>query len=304
VGAAFFVAQMLLPMIVVFLLMGPMIFGGGLRIADAEQAALWRGELWFVEQTPNIDWHDLESTTTLLALERARLADLEEAGPAVPLGEIGEKDRPPALLALGDRLWVIGPDEVGYVEGGSFTRVGGARRPAGASRPFAYRGEPAVVTLGSSPALATLRVEGGEAEWSCRDLSLDLPAEAGSLRSLQAVEAGGELVLFAELCFRRPGPTNVPSVPSPHSWNCPRAQATAVRKAMPLSIGSSNDFDLTTRPPAEARSTALAAILSIQSTTVSLGSPPEHRSARNPWRGRRAMSRASSSASHRGCLAL
>jgi hypothetical protein len=71
---------------------------------------------------------------------------------------------------------------------GSFTRLSGASRPAQASRPFVYRGSPAVISLRTPPTLATLHAEGERAEWTARNLSLEMPAEAGSLRALQAVD--------------------------------------------------------------------------------------------------------------------
>lgn len=202
-GAVFFLAQFVLPMLVMFLVMVPMMLGRAIPMADLDRAVLWRGELWFVERTAQLNWRDLESSTTLAALRHVRLDDLSSAGPAVPL-DVARDDSGPALLPVGERLWLIGSDAISYYDGGVLTRLRGARRPARASRPFVLQGHPAVISLGARPTLSTLHAEGGVGEWTTRELPLSLPAEGGSLRAFQALGAGGRLYLFAELCTDEP----------------------------------------------------------------------------------------------------
>jgi uncharacterized RDD family membrane protein YckC len=197
-GTLFFLAQFLLPMLFVFLVMMPAMFLRDLKTVELDEAALWRGELWVVERSVRLNWRNPQSSTRTLGLARVRLADLSDAGPALPLEGFSETTL--ALLTIGDRLWVIGSDSVAYYQGGSLTRLP-AKRPPRASRPFGHAGQPAVVSLGTRPALATLRFDGTRAEWTSQELPLDLPAEAGGLRALQAVEAGGSLYLFAQLCI-------------------------------------------------------------------------------------------------------
>jgi uncharacterized RDD family membrane protein YckC len=202
-GAVFFLAQFVLPMLVVFLFMLPMTIGRAITTAELDQAGLWRDELWFIERTVKVNWRDPESSTSQLALRHVRLTDLSDAGSVLPL-EVTERDTAPTLLPAGDRLWLIGAQRVGYYENGTLTPLGSADRPARASRPFVYQGHPAVITLGAHPALAALHAENGRAEWSVRELALELPPEGGSLRTLQAVEASRRLYLFAELCTEEP----------------------------------------------------------------------------------------------------
>jgi uncharacterized RDD family membrane protein YckC len=202
-GAMFFLAQFLLPMLVMFLVMMPRMFGRAVSIADIDQAVLWRNELWFIERTTKLNWRDPQSSATEMALRHVRLTDLADVGPAFPL-DATATDSTPALLPTGDRLWVIASDTVRYFESGSLTRLSSARRPARASNPFVYGGRPAVISLGTAPTLATLHAEGARAEWPARALPLGLPTEGGSLRTLQAVEVGGGLYLFAELCTEAP----------------------------------------------------------------------------------------------------
>jgi uncharacterized RDD family membrane protein YckC/uncharacterized protein YndB with AHSA1/START domain len=202
-GAVFFVAQVLLPMLVMFMAMGPMMLGSELSIADLDTATLWRNELWFMERTTKVSVRDPKSSASRLTLRHVHLADLSDAGPALAL-DAAAIDSSPALLPIGDRLWVIGADTVSYYEGGALTRLGRARRPARASRPFVCQGLPAVISRGTHVQLAALHENGGKAEWTPEELPLGLASEAGSLRSLQAVEANGRLWLFAELCMEEP----------------------------------------------------------------------------------------------------
>jgi uncharacterized RDD family membrane protein YckC len=201
-GALFFFAQLVLPMLFMFLFMMPMMMGGAIATADLAEAALWRNQLWFVERTAKLNWRNPEASTTQAALKHVNLVDLEPAGPAIPLN-VGN-DASATLLSIGDRLWLIGADSVGYYEDEALVPLSGGRRPARASRPFAYQGRPAVITIGKSPTLATLAAEAGRAEWTARDFSLGLPPESGSLQALQAVEANGHLHLIAELCTEEP----------------------------------------------------------------------------------------------------
>jgi uncharacterized RDD family membrane protein YckC len=202
-GAVFFLAQFLLPMLVMFLVMMPMMFNRAASMADLDQAGLWRDELWFIERTAKVNWRDPGNSTSLSALRHVSLEDLESAGPAVPLdaSKVGSSG---SLLPVGDRLWVIEADRVSYYQRGALTRLSGAGRAARSSRPFAYQGRPAVISLGAHPSLATLQEEGARAVWIAEDLPLGLPAESGSLRTLQAVESKGGLYLFAELCTDDP----------------------------------------------------------------------------------------------------
>ncbi len=55
-GGVFFLAQVLLPMIVVFLVMMPtMMVGREISTTEIDKAALWRGELWLIARTINLE---------------------------------------------------------------------------------------------------------------------------------------------------------------------------------------------------------------------------------------------------------
>lgn len=201
-GAVFFLAQTLLPMALMFVLMVPMMFRSELSIIDLDQAVTWRDELWFTQQTVQPNWGEPEARQSRLALSRVRLADLSSAGPPVPIDD--DTGSSPALLAGTDRLWIIGASTTGYYRDGALTRLSVAERPSRPSRPFLHGGRPAVLSLGASPALATLQVEGTGARWITDELPLHLPTDQGTLRGLQGVESGGQVYLFTELCTEAP----------------------------------------------------------------------------------------------------
>ena len=73
-------------------------------------------------------------------------------------------------------------------------------RPARASRPFAYRGQPAVIVPGKRSVLAVLVAEGGAARWEPTPLVVGTPNDGAVLDEIQAVDAGAGLVLLGEFC--------------------------------------------------------------------------------------------------------
>ena len=94
------------PMAFVFLVMMPMMIGSKFATADLDQAALWHGELWFAERTRTLSFRDPQPSAPALALRHVRLTDLSDSGPQVSVG-VTPTDSTTALLATGDRLWVI-----------------------------------------------------------------------------------------------------------------------------------------------------------------------------------------------------
>ncbi len=202
-GAVFFLAQMVLPMVLVLAIMFPMMMRQELKSTDLSGAALWNDQIWYVEQASKINYGDPAASPSTLWLRHLGSADLVEAKAAVRLERFEQPGKArkdsPDLLLQGDRLWLIGAERVGYLEQGSVTDLGALHRPARASAPFVHRERPALVTHGRSPSLVTLELRGGTAEWRSESLELDLPA-CGSLRALEVVTAGGQGHLIANLC--------------------------------------------------------------------------------------------------------
>jgi uncharacterized RDD family membrane protein YckC len=198
-GAVFFLAQLVLPVVLMFLI----VFSGMMLQESAssafDRAVLWRGELWYVEAARKLKVRESGKGKTELRLRHARLTDLEQAAETVAV-DVGENEWDVALLPQGDRLWLIGESEVGYYEAGAFKKLGAARRPVRASAPFLEAGQPAVITRGRSSRLAVLRVQGTSAEWQSEPFALDPPLEEGqSVTELSVVSAAGRMYLVAEI---------------------------------------------------------------------------------------------------------
>jgi len=70
-GAVLFLAQVVLPFLVMLLVMFPMMFGA-MSVADLDQAALWRNELWFIARSARLNWRELESSSMVNAASSAR----------------------------------------------------------------------------------------------------------------------------------------------------------------------------------------------------------------------------------------
>jgi uncharacterized RDD family membrane protein YckC len=195
-GTVFFLAQMVLPAAMMFAFMMPAIFAKEFKQIDVDGAAVWRGELWLIEESTSMKGDHTETTS----LRPLSVADLQPAGPAVPIGG-ASTSASHVLLPAGDRLWVLGTDAVRYYEGGSITRLEGPGRLDRASRPFLHDGRPAVLEFGYPTTLSRLEVSGSQARWAAEELDLRLPQEAGMVHALQALEVDGRLLLFVQLCI-------------------------------------------------------------------------------------------------------
>ena len=106
-------------MLFMFLFMMPTMMRGRHRTADLDRVRSWHDELWLIERTAKVNWRDpREPRPAQTALRHVNLADLEHVGPAIPLELSARTKASLTLLALGDRLWLIGADSVGYYEHG------------------------------------------------------------------------------------------------------------------------------------------------------------------------------------------
>jgi len=140
-GAVFFLGQFLLPMAIMFLVMMPAMFMRDMKSLGLDGAALVGDDLWAVERTVKLNVRSAESPSTTLALTRVRLADLSEAGPAIPLEGVAA-DATPNLLVAGERLWVFGSSAIAYYEnfvqehGRETTKLSGGSRDVARSAYF------------------------------------------------------------------------------------------------------------------------------------------------------------------------
>src|SRR5262245_29380018 len=106
-GAVAFLCQLLLPFAFMLLFMMPATFMRDMKSLGLDEAAIMGDELLAVERTIHIDMKSSSRPDTTLALARIHLADLSDAGPALPLDAVAT-DSAPELVVARDRLWVFG----------------------------------------------------------------------------------------------------------------------------------------------------------------------------------------------------
>lgn len=198
-GAVFFLAQFLLPMVAFLLIVFPSMMLQEFRSAHLDRAVLWRGDVWYTEEVRKFSLSTPNREGATAHLRHMTLAGLAEAEDSVVIPR-SDSSSGTALLPQGDRLWLLGGGEVSYYEKGQLTNLGGGARVRHASRPFLYEGLPTVVTWGRSQAIRQLIVNGGSAEWCTKPFALDLPIpEGGSVERVEGVQVGERLYLVAEL---------------------------------------------------------------------------------------------------------
>ncbi|MFN8091956.1 MAG: RDD family protein [Vicinamibacteria bacterium] len=194
-GAGFFLLQFVLPFVLMIAIVLPLFVA--IPWGDVDEAVAWNGSIWYLEQIETLSWSGPASSRANDRLRQVRVDDLEPVGSAelAPMGE-----RRPRLLPIGDRLWIVGTERVGYYDTGGLHSIGPAARPDRASRIFAYRDRPAAIVSGKRPALVTLVVEGAAARWDSMPFVPGAPDDGGDLGEVQGVDTSEGLVLVAEFC--------------------------------------------------------------------------------------------------------
>lgn len=137
-GVLFFLAQFAVPLITM-LAMPSMMFSRVLTVRETHPShgAYWQGKVWYPEAEVGFDKTKKASASYLTAL-----SFLQQPGPqqmsAIPFES-------PWLLAGTDRLWVIGAKGVGYYKDGPLYVYPEVKTLGDISRPFLYRGLPALI---------------------------------------------------------------------------------------------------------------------------------------------------------------
>lgn len=137
-GAIFFIVQFILPPLVMMAVMPGMMFSqdSWMKEANPKRGAFWNNQIWYVE-TPLTTETATPGQTTLKRLTLEGKGDLET------VVELPIKN--PWLLADKDRIWIISSSAVGFYRNGKITIVSKEKTLGDISRPFFYRGSPAVV---------------------------------------------------------------------------------------------------------------------------------------------------------------
>jgi uncharacterized RDD family membrane protein YckC len=220
-GAVFFFAQFLVPMVLMLALMPGFMLAGPLRGMPAELSspAYWRGRVWFVEEVSG-ERQDAPPGARIMRLAVGREAEPEHVA-----------DAPPGLLALlpaDDRLWVIGEDYVSHVRGDALAEPVPTRTLGVTGPPLMHGDAPALVD--EVPGGLALRVF-RDGEWKTVELFRIVPDEHHALLAdrLRVLPQEGQLHLFVELggrLFRREGVPTVEEDPY-ESWEAVGAVAGA-----------------------------------------------------------------------------
>jgi uncharacterized RDD family membrane protein YckC len=146
------VFQLVIPMIVMFLAMHSVFDSvGKLDLMDPSRSAYWQGALWMLETGPASD--DGRPRPAKLARWVPSSDDPPSEAGIPPMYE-------PSLVAAGGSLWVIGADTVIEISGSGTRPVRHGDSLGQVSRPFAFRGRPALIERG--PERYLLRVFDGE----------------------------------------------------------------------------------------------------------------------------------------------
>ena len=209
-GAAFFFAQFLVPFLVMMAIMPGFVTGMNAKLADAhpERGALWRGRIWYTETRSSIG-PESKPGTALLAFSLTGPDDPE------PVAELEAGN--PWLLAGPDRLWLISSSFLGSFREGRLETLREGKTLGDISRPFLYRGRPALFE--SRPEGERLLVLDG-ADW-VEERKVDLGLDAGKWsidKDLQAYWDGTRIHLllrYGGSLYHLPG---LPGAPGTEEW--------------------------------------------------------------------------------------
>jgi uncharacterized RDD family membrane protein YckC len=137
-GAVFFVAQFIIPFIVMVIAMPTMMTTGVVSMKNAQPAhgTYWAGKVWYPQY--QITPEKSEPSTASLMTLPANPSKKPEHVADLPLGL-------PWLLADQDRLWVIASKGVGYFQNGRFTAYPDVQQLGDFTRPFLHNGSPAII---------------------------------------------------------------------------------------------------------------------------------------------------------------
>ncbi|MBN3039977.1 MAG: RDD family protein [Candidatus Omnitrophica bacterium] len=136
-GAAFLILQFVLPFVFMFVFM----FGSAFTTLQSfeafkpDKAAIYKDQLWFLSETES--FRPKPGNTT-------KLYSWDQASPEpVPAIDIAANN--PWLFADKDKLWIISPSYLAYIENDELIELELDRNLGNISNPFLYKGSPAVI---------------------------------------------------------------------------------------------------------------------------------------------------------------
>lgn len=137
-GATFFILQFIIPPLLIMAAMPRMMFSQAswMKEANPKRGAFWNNQIWYVETA-------LTSETSAPGYATLKRLTLEGKGDPETVIELPIAN--PWLLADKDRMWIISSSAVGFYRNGNISIVSEEKTLGDISRPFFYRGFPAVV---------------------------------------------------------------------------------------------------------------------------------------------------------------
>jgi uncharacterized RDD family membrane protein YckC len=139
-AALFFIAQFILPYIIVFAYMPSKMFNScWTRYIRIENSALWQGKVWYVEESPG------ESATKA----KNNLMVLQVGSKEGPVAKIEIPIEDPLLLADKDKLWIISSSAISYYNGEELKSIPNTKQLDNIYSPFLCQGRPAVIEITS-----------------------------------------------------------------------------------------------------------------------------------------------------------
>lgn len=196
-GALFFIAQMVLPMLVMFAVFFPTMALSEFHNRSLESLVAWKGDLWFVEETFVLAKQGGKDHESRRALRHVRLTDLEDVEGEVPLDWKGISD--PTLLPQPDRLWLIGGQQVMLYDGREAKTVA-EEGPSYGTRPFLLKGQPAYIDTAHPRALVTLQESAGTWAWVREPITLEIPTgDDGLVSRIEALNVGERIYVVADV---------------------------------------------------------------------------------------------------------
>ncbi|MHC4156073.1 MAG: RDD family protein [Planctomycetota bacterium] len=182
-GAVFFIAQFILPFVVMMAVMPSFLLS--FKMAEPHHGACWQNSLWYVEgaQGPR---PTSESPATLNKI------DLDGQKDSTVICEL--PTHRPWLLAGPDRLWVITSSDLAYRQQDNLVIVSQSEQLGDICRPFLHHGRPAVIQ--ATPQGLSLMVF--EDTWQKqRDLDLKTEETPTDIEAnLQVLSDAGKLHFF------------------------------------------------------------------------------------------------------------
>ena len=194
-GAVFFMAQLIVPFVVMMAFMPFMIFS--MKMAEPERGALWDNAIWYIEK-------DLDSYN-LATLKKIKLGSKDKPETASELSI-----KKPWLFPSKDRLWIISSSVVGYYQEDKLTIASEGKILGDISRPFFYENRPAVIE--ARPTGFSLMVY-DENEWQkMRSIDIEIEKDQTDIqRNLQVLSNNGKLHFFlrhGDTLYYRTEPTD------------------------------------------------------------------------------------------------